>query len=188
MTDVIIGKGTLAGKGVYATRDFKKGEVVVPFHLRELTQEEFDTLPNGEGEWTHTFGGKIYLFPEPERYVNHSDKPTTLPTPQGDVALHDIKKGEAITINDKLELQRELDTFLKAYEAAANSRDFTRVAPFIADDASFWFTNGHYQGRVEVQKAFEETWKNIKDETYTISNRMVSSRGSVKFMKVRALT
>jgi len=170
MADVIIGKGTLAAKGIYADRDFKKGEVVVPFHLKELTQDEFDTLPDGEWEWTHTFGGRIYLFPEPERYVNHSDNPSTSPTPQGDVALRDIKKGEAITINDKLELQRELDTFLKAYEAAANSRDFTKVAPFIADDATFWFTNGQYEGKTEIQRAFEETWGNIKDETYTISN------------------
>jgi ketosteroid isomerase-like protein len=170
MTDVIIGKGKLAGKGVYASRDFKEGEMVVPYNLKELSQEEFETLPDGEWEWTHSFNGKIYLFPAPERYVNHDDNPSTLPTPEGDIALRDIKKGEAITINDKLELQRELDTFLKAYETAANSRDFARVAPFIADDATFWFTNGQYEGRESVRRAFEETWKSIKDETYMISN------------------
>ena len=93
-----------------------------------------------------------------------------MPTPEGDVALRDIKKGEAITINDKLELQRELQIFLKAYESAANSCDFTRVAPFIADNATFWFTNGRFEGKQEVQKAFEDTWQNIKDEVYTITN------------------
>ncbi len=160
MADVILGKGKLAGKGVYAARDFAEGELVVPFNLTELTQEAFDALPEGEWEWTHSFHGKIYLFPEPERYVNHSDSPSTYPHPgKGDVALRPIKKGEAITINDQLELQRELDTFLQAYEEAANSRDFSKVAPLIADDASFWFTNGHYTGKQEVQKAFEETWQ-----------------------------
>lgn len=170
MADVIIGKGKLAGKGVYASRDFKEGEMVVPFNLKELSQQEFDTLPSGEWEWTHSFGGKIYLFPVPERYVNHDDNPSTLPTPEGDVALRDIKKGEAITINDKLELQRELDTFLTAYESAANSRDFNAVLPFIADDVIFWFTNGQYEGKESVRRAFEDTWSAIKNETYTISN------------------
>lgn len=169
--DVTIGPGNLAGKGIYAARDFKEGELVVPYNLKELTQEEFDALPDGEWEWTHTFYGKIYHFPEPERYVNHADDPTTYPTPgKGDVALRDIKKGEAITINDKIELQRELDTFLEAYEEAANSRDFSKVAPFIAGDATFWFTNGQFSGKQEIKKAFEDTWQNIQDETYTISD------------------
>jgi len=169
--NVTIGKGNLAGKGIYAARDFKKGELVVPYDLKELTQEAFDALPDGEWEWTHTFYGKIYHFPEPERYVNHSDDPSTYPMPgKGDVALRDIKKGEAITINDKIELQRELDTFLEAYEEAANSRDFSKVAPFIADDATFWFTNGQFSGKEAIRKAFEDTWQNIQDETYTISD------------------
>ena len=168
---VVIGKGKLAGKGVYAARDFEKGELVVPYHLNELTQAEFDALPDGEWEWTHTFYGKIYHFPEPERYVNHDENPSTYPTPGvGDVALRPIKKGEAITSNDKIELQRELDTFLEAYETAANSRDFSKVAPFIADDAIFWFTNGIFNGKPAIQEAFEDTWHNIQDEAYTITN------------------
>lgn len=89
---------------------------------------------------------------------------------KGVFAARDFKKGEAITINDKIELQRELDTFLEAYEEAANSRDFTKVAPFIADDATFWFTNGQFSGKLDIQKAFEDTWKNIQDERYTISD------------------
>lgn len=168
--DVIIGKGKLAGKGVYAARNFEKGELVLPYNLKELTQEEYDALPDGEWEWTHTFYGKIYHFPAPERYVNHDDNPSTYPTPdKGDVALRPIKKGEAITINDKIELQRELDTFLQAYEEAANSRDFNKVSPFITEDASFWFTNGQFTGKKAIKQAFEDTWHNIQDEKYTLS-------------------
>jgi ketosteroid isomerase-like protein len=68
------------------------------------------------------------------------------------------------------ELQDELATFLHAYEKAANSRDFSKVAPFIAEDATFWFTNGTYQGKTAVQKAFEDTWARIQNERYALSD------------------
>ena len=141
---VIISKGELAGKGVYAARDFKKGELVVPYNLKELTQDEFNALPISEREWTHSFWGKIYLFHKPARFVNHSDNPSTYPDldKMGDYALHSIKKGEAITINNTIELRHELDTFLEAYEKATNSCDFDTVAPLVANDATFWFTDG----------------------------------------------
>lgn len=48
MSDVIIGKGKLAGKGIYANRDFKKGEVVVKYNLKSLTEEEYKNLPRSE--------------------------------------------------------------------------------------------------------------------------------------------
>src|SRR5438046_1334752 len=101
MADVVIGEGSLAGKGVYAARDFEKDELVVPYNLRELTQAEFDALPVSEREWTHSFWGRIYLFPEPARYVNNAEDPSTYPDLErmGDFALRAIRKGEAITID-----------------------------------------------------------------------------------------
>jgi len=172
MSNVTIGKGKLAGKGVYAAKDFKKGELVVPYNLKELSQAEFDALPHSEWEWTHSFWGKIYLFPEPARYVNHDDNPSTFPDLDrlGNYALRTIKKGEAITIDDTIELQHELDTFLEAFEKAANSRDFKKVAPFIADHATFWFTDGEYSGKSDIVKAFEDAWTKIQNEIYTISD------------------
>ena len=172
MKSVFIGQGKLADKGVYAARDFAKGELVVPYKLKELSQKEFDDLPEGESEWTRSFHGKIFLFPEPERYVNHDENPSTHPDHKqgGDVALRDIKKGEAITINDRVELQYELETFLKTYETASNSCNFDRVAPLVADDATYWFTNGTFKGQAAIRKAFEDTWARIKKEKYTITD------------------
>ena len=97
--DVIIGKGNLAGKGVYANRDFKKGEVVIKYNLKPLTEEEFENLPESEKMFTHTHWGTINLYSEPERYVDHSDNPNTYQdlTNKCDIALRDIKKGEEIT-------------------------------------------------------------------------------------------
>ena len=114
MADVYIGKGKLAGKGVYAGRDYSKGELIKPWNLKELTQDEFDALPKNEHMFTHSFNGKIYLFPEPSRYTNHSASPNAVSDyeKQCDYALRDIKKDEMITINATDEIKYELKTFL----------------------------------------------------------------------------
>lgn len=99
MADMIIGKGNLYGKGVYANRGFKKGDVVIQYNLRPLTAVEFEDLSKNEKIFTHSHWGQMYLYSEPERYVNHSSNPNTFQDLQNkcDVALRDIRKGEMIT-------------------------------------------------------------------------------------------
>lgn len=103
MNNVVMGKGHLAGKGIYADKNFRKGEVVVQYHLKALSQEEFDKLSIDEKMFTHMHHGQIYLYSEPERYVNHSETPNTYQDLEKhqDIALKDIQKGEAITTNAK---------------------------------------------------------------------------------------
>lgn len=172
MSEVYVGTGKLAGKGVYAARDFKKGELVKGWNLKELSQADFDVLPKSEHMFVHSFWGKMWLFPEPSRYTNHSADPTVVSDYEKmcDYAARPIKKGEMITVNATDEVKYELRTFLEAYEKAANSRDFSNVAPFIADNATFVFTNGTFKGKSAIQKAFEDTWQKIQDETYSISD------------------
>ena len=104
--DIHIGKGKLAGKGLYAGPDFRKGELVKSWNLRPLNQAEFDTLPKSEHMFVHTFGAKLFLFPEPSRYMNHSANPPIYSDfeKQCDYALRPIKKGEPLTINANLEV------------------------------------------------------------------------------------
>lgn len=99
MNDVIIGTGKLAGKGVYANRDFKKGEIVITYNLTPLTKEEYYNLPKGFKRFTHKQWGVIQLYGEPERYVNNAKTPNTYQDllNKCDIALRDIKKGEMIT-------------------------------------------------------------------------------------------
>lgn len=99
MGDVFIGKGKLAGKAVYAARDFKKGEVVIPYHLKKLTKEDYKHLPETEKIFVHSHHGHMFLYQESERYVNHSKSPNTYQdhTKKADIAIRDIKKGEMIT-------------------------------------------------------------------------------------------
>ena len=99
MPDVIIGKGNLGGKGVYANRDFKKDEIVIRYNLKAVTDEDFENLSENEKEYTHIHWGTIYLYSEPERYVNHSKDPNTYQDLENrcDVALREIQRGEIIT-------------------------------------------------------------------------------------------
>lgn len=97
--DVQIGPGNLAGKGIYAARNFKQGEVVIEYHLTPLSETEYKALAESEKQFTHVHHGVIQLYGEPERYVNHSTEPNTIQDLERgcDVALRDITEGEAIT-------------------------------------------------------------------------------------------
>ncbi len=99
MSDVVIKKGKIFGKGVFAKRSFKKGEVVIKYQLKPLTQEEFEKLQKKEKYFTHEHWGVMYLYSSPERYVNHSSNPTTIQDHKKrcNLALKDIKRGEEIT-------------------------------------------------------------------------------------------
>ena len=99
MNNVLIGKGNLDRKGVYANKDFKKSDIVIKYNLKLLTKDQYKKLPKSERKFTHVHNGKIYLYSIPERYVNHSDNPNTISDleKQCDIALRDINKGEQIT-------------------------------------------------------------------------------------------
>ncbi len=97
--NIIIGTGEMFGKGVYANRSFKKGEIVIQYNLKKLSHAEFENLSEEEQYFVHTHHGVKYLYSTPERYVNHSPNPNTIQDLKGrcDVAIRDIKKGEQIT-------------------------------------------------------------------------------------------
>ncbi len=98
---VVIGKGNIFGKGVFANKDFKKGDVVIKYKLKLLTEKKFQKLSKREKYFVHTHFGKKYLYSMPERYVNHSSRPNTIQDlkKKYDLALRNIKKGEKITTN-----------------------------------------------------------------------------------------
>lgn len=56
------------------------------------------------------------------------------------------------------------------YERMANSVDFDKVSPLIAEDAVYYFTDGRFEGIEAIKAAFEKTWNTIKDEKYRLTN------------------
>jgi len=98
--DFIIKKSAISGKGVFANKNFKKGEVVIKWSLDKiLNKQEVDLLPIKEKQYIVKQGKKYILMQPPARYVNHSCNSNTVPKNNCDVAIRDIKEGEEITSN-----------------------------------------------------------------------------------------
>lgn len=101
MDNVLIKMSKIHGKGVFANKEFKKGQVVIKWKIKNLlTKEEVEKLSTKEKRYVSYFkDGKYILYGEPERYVNHSCEANTTTKNGADVAVRDIKKGEEITAN-----------------------------------------------------------------------------------------
>jgi len=96
--DIIVKKSKIEGKGVFANRDFKKGEVVIKWDIsQQLTKDEVDKLSKIKRKYVIYLNGKYTLMQPPARYVNHSCEPNTNVHNFCDVAIREIKRGEEIT-------------------------------------------------------------------------------------------
>lgn len=89
--------------GAFANRDFKKGEVVIQWNLKALSEHEYEKLPQYEKDnFCHHRDGICWLYPDPERHINRFSHPNVAPDfeKQANIALRDIKKGEELSISD----------------------------------------------------------------------------------------
>lgn len=68
------------------------------------------------------------------------------------------------------DIENQLNEFMKEYEKACSDRIFLEVQKLLAKDATYWFTDGAFNGVEEIKTAFENTWKKIQSETYKITN------------------
>lgn len=128
---VIIGKGSLSGKGLYAARDFKTGETVLTYELKPLTFQELKVLSPEDYAATHNVDGQIYLYPEPVRYVSHSEDPNVKNDHEQrvDIALRDIKTGELITVDarcDDVPVLKKINAILIKVPSIQEGLDFYR--------------------------------------------------------------
>jgi uncharacterized protein len=94
---VIVKNSKIHGKGVFANKDFKKGEIVIKWNAKHITKEDLDKLSEKDKKFVSFVNEEYLLMNEPERFVNHSCEPNTFPKNKCDVAIKPIKKGEEIT-------------------------------------------------------------------------------------------
>lgn len=97
--DVIVKKSKIQGKGVFANKDFKKGEIVLRWSPKMITKEEAGILNIKQKHYLYLEKNKYFLMQLPEKYVNRSCNANTIPKKLCDVAVRNIKKGEEITSN-----------------------------------------------------------------------------------------
>lgn len=95
----MVKKSKIEGKGVFALRDFKKGEVVLKWNPKPITKAASEELSDLMKRYVGHTGKNYRLMQSPEKYVNHSCESNTFTKNLCDVAARNIKKGEEITSN-----------------------------------------------------------------------------------------
>jgi hypothetical protein len=78
------------GKGLYATKDYKKGDII---HI--LSGKEYN-YPTRE---TIHIGNNVHIYDEYGIYMNHSFNPTTYIDNNKVIALIDIKENDELNFN-----------------------------------------------------------------------------------------
>lgn len=96
MPNVIVKKSELEGEGIFATKDFKKGEAVFRFVGKKVPYKHCThrSLQIGKNLFIRPADGAL------PGWLNHSCEPTcSVKKVNSITALRDIKKGEEITID-----------------------------------------------------------------------------------------
>ncbi len=91
----------ICGRGLFACRDFKAGEVVLRWDVsHRISAEAADALSEEEKKYTHPYkDGSVILMQPPATFINHSCDNNTEVRDYCDVAIRDIVAGEEITSN-----------------------------------------------------------------------------------------
>ena len=96
--NIIVKVSKIQGKGVFASRDFKKWEKVLHRDISNtITNDTFHEMSDKEKKHITYLNDRYTIMQSPEKYVNHSCEPNTTAKDFCDVAVRDIKKGEEIT-------------------------------------------------------------------------------------------
>ena len=104
MADVIVAESKIHGLGVFTTRDFAEGEVILPLDDSRIVDDENPLRPE-LGEYSYhcdyLAGGKTVLMRSPEHHINSCCDPNTyVRTIDGVrhvVARKPIRSGDEIT-------------------------------------------------------------------------------------------
>jgi len=147
------------GYAVFATRPFRKGEVIVPMRGKILTRQQANKCSRYQQDHMYTIGKNKYLLcTYPDKYINHSCSPNVYENNRNIVALKKIKRGEELNFHYALNVLE--DFWMKCHCHAKNctgtlkgnffrlsKREQKKFAPYLDK----WF-----------KKLFKKELKNLK--------------------------
>lgn len=103
---VTVGGSAGRGRGVFAARDFRAGEFVLPLTGRPRRRAEIDWTDPGALRYVIQVGDDLFMEGEggADDYINHACAPNIGPSPEGEsyYALRDIGKGGELFIDYSL--------------------------------------------------------------------------------------
>ncbi len=87
------------GRGLFATRDIRKGDVILTFTGKIITQDDVDAKPEGKDVNALEINDTSYIdLEEPGVFANHSCNPTAgIYDDRKLIALRDIAPSEEVT-------------------------------------------------------------------------------------------
>lgn len=99
--NVYVSHSETQGKGVFASKNFKKGETILTIDDSHVVTDETQLTKEQHAFDLDYLSDKTVLMQEPEKYINHSCDPNTYTRTHNGVqhvlAMKEIKKDEEIT-------------------------------------------------------------------------------------------
>ncbi len=123
MKKTIVKKIGKKGKGVFAQKDFKKGELILAIKGKVVSSAKADSMQHyyrnhicvvGDDEWA--------LMGIPERYINHSCSPNVFDKKRKVFAMKNIKKGEELAFDYSINGPDGEDWKMKCHCKSKNCR------------------------------------------------------------------
>lgn len=101
MKNVVVKRSRISGKGVFSSKNFREGEVILEIDDSYVVSDSSRlTKEQHEFELDYLADGKIVIMQAPERYMNHSCDPNSYVKTVNGIrkvfAMRDIQKGEEI--------------------------------------------------------------------------------------------
>ena len=104
MANVLVRKSKIQGKGVFAAKDFKKGETIMKWDTSIILIDcDARKIPLKKRKYLVYSDGMFILSQPPEKYLNHSCISNTKEKNYCDIASRDISKGEELTTDYSLD-------------------------------------------------------------------------------------
>ena len=120
MKPYLVKKAKNIGKGLFANKNFKKGQLIMKIDLSRLksySPEEMWKLPGDEEHVDYVGRGRYVISYHPYSYINHSCDPNVIVkhdtiAKSRFYAMRDIKKGEQLTYDYGVNAMDQIDTEL----------------------------------------------------------------------------